>query len=551
MNNKSSTDIRPAATLALVRDTPGGIEILLLQRTWDAVFLPGYYVFPGGAVDQKEAHGREHAMGPEDTEISHTMSLSEGGADYMLAAVRECFEEAGVLLAVDADRHLITGDHAVHADRNAVFKGELSLAELCQRHKLTIPLDRLAYLSHWVTPPGPPRRFDTRFFVTEAPNNQLVSHDGEETIDHVWLSPAQALEEHRAGKRLMTLPTIRTLRVLRDFDSVETLMRYAWANPPESYPSDPWPAIRRGKPVFLEPDSPAYDEAVKLDPEGEGTTKAEIVSGEPIEVAAGVIRLTAPNPGMMTGPGTNTYILGHERFTVLDPGPDHTGHIEQILEITGGKIDAVVVTHTHLDHSPGTRTLKEKTGCRVHGRQAPAGASQDQAFCPDEQPEHGDIIETDAGPLKALHTPGHASNHLCFLLRDQELLFSGDHIMQGSTVVINPPDGDMKAYLESLYDLLAEPIRFIAPAHGFLMGQPEAIIDYLITHRLAREHKIARALDKLSPVNLKDLTSKAYGDVPTAIHGLAARSALAHLLKLEADGRALHTDGVWRATPTT
>lgn len=185
MNNKSSTDIRPAATLALVRDTPGGIEILLLQRTWDAVFLPGYYVFPGGAVDQKEAHGREHAMGPEDTEISHTMSLSEGGADYMLAAVRECFEEAGVLLAVDADRHLITGDHAVHADRNAVFKGELSLAELCQRHKLTIPLDRLAYLSHWVTPPGPPRRFDTRFFVTEAPNNQLVSHDGEETIDHV------------------------------------------------------------------------------------------------------------------------------------------------------------------------------------------------------------------------------------------------------------------------------------------------------------------------------------------------------------------------------
>src|SRR5690554_4841366 len=254
-------------------------------------------------------------MGPEDTEISHTMSLSEGGADYMLAAVRECFEEAGVLLAVDADRHLITGDHVVHADRNAVFKGELSLAELCQRHKLTIPLDRLAYLSHWVTPPGPPRRFDTRFFVTEAPNDQLVSHDGEETIDHVWLSPAQALQEHRAGTRLMTLPTLGTLRVLRDFDSVENLMRYAWANPPEPYPSQPWPAIRRGKPVFLEPDSPAYAEAVKLDPEGEGSTRAEIVPGETVEVAAGVIRLTAPNPGVMTGLGTNTYILRSEEHT--------------------------------------------------------------------------------------------------------------------------------------------------------------------------------------------------------------------------------------------
>lgn len=348
----------------------------------------------------------------------------------------------------------------------------------------------------------------------------------------------------------MTLPTIRTLRVLRDFDTADNLMRYAWANPPEPFPTQPWPAARRGEPMVLEPGSPAYDEATKLDSEGEGSTKAEIIPGEPTEVAAGVIRLTAPNPGMMTGPGTNTYILGHERFTVLDPGPNHAGHIEQILEITGGKIDSVVVTHTHLDHSPGTRTLKEKTGCRVYGRLAPAGASQDQTFAPDEQPEHGDLIKTDAGILKALHTPGHASNHLCFLLTDQALLFSGDHIMQGSTVVINPPDGDMKAYIESMYDLLAESIRFIAPAHGFLMGHPEAIIDYLITHRLTREHKVAKALEKLSPVSLKDLTSKAYGDVPTAIHGIAARSALAHLLKLEADGRATQEGEYWQATPT-
>lgn len=550
MNNQSQKEIRPAATLALVRDSQNGLEILLLQRTWGAVFLPGYYVFPGGAVDQHDIHGRDHTAGPADTEISHTMSLSEGGADYMLAAVRECFEEAGVLMAVDSDKRTIGADHAAHNDREAVFRGDLSLAELCQRHQLTIPLDRLAYLSHWVTPPGPPRRFDTRFFVTKAPEHQPVKHDGDETIAHVWISPAKALEEHRSGQRLMTLPTLRTLRVLRDFDNADNLMRYAWANPPEPFPTRPWPAIRRGKPVILEPGSPAYDEASKLDPEGEGSTKAEITPGEPVEVAAGVIRLTAPNPGMMTGPGTNTYILGHKRFTVLDPGPSHAEHIERILEITGGKIDSVVVTHTHLDHSPGTRALKEKTGCRIYGRLAPEGASQDQNFAPDEQPEHGDLIKTDAGILKALHTPGHASNHLCFLLTDQALLFSGDHIMQGSTVVINPPDGDMKAYIESMYDLLAESIRFIAPAHGFLMGHPEAIIDYLITHRLTREHKVAKALEKLSPVNLKDLTHKAYGDVPTAIHGVAARSALAHLLKLEADGRATQDGELWRATPT-
>ena len=538
-------NIRPAATLVLTRDTDNGIEVLLLQRTWEAVFLPGYYVFPGGAVNAQEPEGRAHVVGVEDADISQTMSLDEGGADYMLAAVRECFEEAGILLAQDASGQLIGADHGVHSERMALFQEEISLAQLCAKHGLTVPLDRLAYLSHWVTPPGPPRRFDTRFFVAVAPEGQVASHDGTETIDHVWIAPAQALEEHRAGARLLGLPTIRTLRVLSEFGTTGEMMRYAHANPPEAFPDQPWPAVRKGKPVMLEPNAPAYDEAVKLDPEGEGSTRAEIVPGEPVEVAAGVIRLTAPNPGMMTGPGTNTYILGHERFTVLDPGPANDVHVERILELTGGVVDQVVVTHTHMDHSPAVAQLKARTGCRVFGWPAPEGAGQDQGFTPDDQPGHEDLIVTEAGVLKVLHTPGHASNHLCYLLLDQELLFSGDHIMQGSTVVINPPDGDMKAYIDSMYDLLAEPVRFIAPAHGFLMGQPAAVMDYLITHRLSREHKVWRALEALAPVSLKDLTARAYDDVPAAIHGLAARSALAHLLKLEAEHRAFVDDGLW------
>ncbi|MDX5329092.1 MAG: MBL fold metallo-hydrolase [Marinobacter sp.] len=538
-------DIRPAATLVLTRDTENGIEVLLLQRTWEAIFLPGYYVFPGGAVNEQESEAQPQVVGVEDADISQTMSLDEGGADFMLAAVRECFEEAGILLAQDGSGQLIGADHPVLGERQALFREEVSLAQLCEKHGLVVPLDRLAYLSHWVTPPGPPRRFDTRFFVAVAPEGQVAGHDGQETIDHVWISPAQALEEHRAGQRLLGLPTIRTLRVLCDFSSTAELMRYAHANPPEAFPTDPWPALRKGKPVMLEPNAPAYDEAVKLDPEGEGTTRAEIVPGQPVEVAAGVVRLTAPNPGMMTGPGTNTYILGFERFTVIDPGPAHEAHIEKILEVTGGVVDQVLVTHTHLDHSPAVLELKQRTGCRVFGWPAPEGAGQDQSFKADDEPEHGDLIVSEAGILKVIHTPGHASNHLCFLLTDQELLFSGDHIMQGSTVVINPPDGDMKAYVESLYELLDEAIRFIAPAHGFLMGQPEAVIDYLITHRLSREHKIFRSLQALAPVSLKDLTAKAYDDVPAAIHGLAARSALAHLLKLEAEQRAYQSDNLW------
>ena len=539
-------EIRPAATLVLTRDTADGLQVLLLQRTWEAVFLPGYFVFPGGAVDTGETRGRDHAAGPEDAEISQIMSLSEGGADYMLAAVRECFEEAGILLALDEHGQPVDAAHPVHQDRQALFDGTVSLAELCRRHRLTIPLDRLAYLSHWITPPGPPRRFDTRFFVAAAPDGQPASHDGVETIDHLWIEPARALEEHRQGQRLLGLPTIRTLRILAGFDSTEALLRYAHANPPEPYPTETWPALRKGKPVLLEPGNPGYDEAVKLDPEAEGSTRAEIIPGEPVEIAAGVIRLTAPNPGLMTGPGTNTYLLGHRRFTVLDPGPDRPDHIERILALTGGAIDRVLVTHTHLDHSPGAATLKARTGCRIYGWPAPAGAGQDARFAPDEQPGHEELIDTDAGVLKVLHTPGHASNHLCYLLLDQELLFAGDHIMQGSTVVINPPDGNMKAYIESLYELLEEPIRFIAPAHGFLMAHPEAVIDYLITHRLSREHKVVRALETRSPASLKELTALAYDDVPAALHGLAARSALAHLRKLVEDGRAVQSGDQWQ-----
>ena len=541
-------DIRPAATLVLTRNTSKGLQVLLLQRTWDAVFMPGFFVFPGGAVDDKEALGRPHAPGLEDSEISQTMSLDEGGADYMLAAVRECFEEAGILLAHTEDGQLVSAEHPVHQAREALYRSEVSFADLCHQHRLTIPLDQLAYLGRWTTPPGPSRRFDTRFFIAPAPDGQSASHDGTETIDHVWLTPAQALDDQRTGRRLLGLPTLQTLRVLSDFDTAESAMRYAHANPPAPSPSKPWPALRKNRTVELEPGSPAYDEARKLDPEGEGSTRAEIIPGEPVEIAAGVIRLTAPNPGMMTGPGTNTYILGRERFTVLDPGPDHQEHIERLLELTGGGIDQVVVTHTHMDHSPAVATLKAKTGCRVLGLRAPQGPGQDQTFCPDEEPRPGDLIVTEAGTLKAIHTPGHASNHLCFLLMDQQLLFSGDHIMQGSTVVINPPDGDMKAYIESLYGLLDEPAQFIAPAHGFLMGQPGVVVDYLITHRLAREHKVHRALCAQEPRSLKALTAKAYDDVPDALHSVAARSALAHLLKLQAEGRARQQDDQhWRA----
>ncbi|MGH8189756.1 MAG: MBL fold metallo-hydrolase, partial [Steroidobacteraceae bacterium] len=187
-----------------------------------------------------------------------------------------------------------------------------------------------------------------------------------------------------------------------------------------------------------------------------------LASGQLDEIASGVRRLVARNPGVMTGPGTNTYLVGVNRQVVIDPGPDDPVHIERILAETGGRIEAVLATHTHPDHSPAVAALANLTGAATMGRAAPAHGRQDQTFAPTRTLNDGDTVRIDTLVLRAVHTPGHASNHVCYLLEGQGMLFSGDHLMQGSTVVIGPPDGNMKQYLESLARLQREAVKRIA-----------------------------------------------------------------------------------------
>ncbi len=543
-------EIRSAATLAITRDTPEGLQVLLLQRTWDATFMPGFYVFPGGAVDSADHRCDPYLTGGDDRSISHDIGVEDGGSLYMISAIRESFEEAGILLALDDNGDLVDGGHPAFAERDAMIACDQTLAGLCYQHNLKLPVDRLAYLSHWITPPGPPRRFDTRFFVTTAPPGQTPAHDGLETIDQVWLTPQEAMEEHRRGTRLFASPTLRTLRILAGFPDTEALIKYARAQPPEPAPNKPWPAVKQDRPVSVEPGTPAFDEVRKLDPDGRGHVRAEVIPGEPVQLADGVVRLTCSNPGPMTGPGTNTYLLGYpgQDWTVIDPGPAEPTHMEGVLEVTGHRISQVLTTHTHPDHSPGAAYLKKQTGAVLKGMNAPADDPiQDHDFRPDSVPGDGDRIDTTAGTLKVLFTPGHASNHLCFLLEKEQMLFAGDHVMQGSTVVINPPDGDMKDYLESLDRLLEEDITWLAPAHGFLMGRVQSVVDWLTTHRLTRERKVVKSLAEHGPCTLTELTPHAYDDVPTSVHGLAARSLLAHLIKLKKESRARETGDIWEA----
>jgi glyoxylase-like metal-dependent hydrolase (beta-lactamase superfamily II) len=269
-----------------------------------------------------------------------------------------------------------------------------------------------------------------------------------------------------------------------------------------------------------------------------------------------VRRIVAPNPSVMTGPGTNTYLVGVDEIAVIDPGPTDESHLDAIMGAGGDRIRWILVTHTHTDHSPGAVPLKERTGAEVLGFGFAKPASldhQDSTFAPDRLLADGDHIDATEFRLTAVYTPGHASNHLCYVLEQERLLFSGDHIMNGSTVIIAPLDGDMSAYLQALDRVGGMRVKAIAPGHGELIEDPKGKIDEYVNHRLAREAAVAKALgDAGGPAKIADLVKAVYTDVPESRHMLAQFSLWAHLRKLAADGRAKtedsdKMDGVWES----
>src|SRR5210317_136657 len=237
----------------------------------------------------------------------------------------------------------------------------------------------------------------------------------------------------------------------------------------------------------------------------------------------------------MTGAGTNTYLLGKERVAVLDPGPAIPEHIDAILKTAGDRIRWIVCTHTHPDHSPAWQAVAQATGAEVIGALPADDMFQDDTFKPTRELQHDDVLATDEFTLRTVHTPGHVSNHFCFFLEEEKMVFAGDHIMNGSTVVIIPPSGDMKAYIESLRMLLNQPMVSIAPAHGDLMPNPVETVEWLVAHRLQREAKVLAGLDALGPSTLDGLVVNVYDDVDTSLHSWAKLSMKAHLLKLEAE----------------
>jgi glyoxylase-like metal-dependent hydrolase (beta-lactamase superfamily II) len=260
------------------------------------------------------------------------------------------------------------------------------------------------------------------------------------------------------------------------------------------------------------------------------------------EVAPGVRRLTAPNLGLMTGPGTNTYLVGHSAPVVIDPGPADAGHTEAILAAAAplGPVRAILVTHTHVDHAPGARALAAATGAAVVGF-APA-----EGFEPTERAGEGWTLQSADGALtlRALHTPGHASDHLCWLVEEHAMVLTGDHVMHGSTVVIRPPDGDLHQYLESLARLrdAPPPVRTLAPGHGRVMHRVTDVVDALTAHRLARHEVVDDALTRRGTATVDELLRAVYADVTEPQLPVARFSLWAHLRALVQEERATLVD---------
>jgi len=545
---------RPAATVLLLRDAPAaggavGIEVLMTRRSDKASFAPGAYVFHGGGIDALDAAPDTHAAAdrrPTQSDLHLTQAI---------AAIRESFEELGVLLARHADGPR-QGQMADAQDIAAIDRHQPFVAQ-CTARGLRLAADGVFLLAHWITDRDLPRRFDVPFLVARMPEGQEPVADEAEQFEPVWVRPADALARHEAGQFFMIFPTIRTLQRLAAFGSTQAVFDALKSEAP-LWTSCPRAGTLAGKEArYMESDMP-YGELALVCPDGQIVHPLDWQTERPVPLLRNVMRLTAPNPGVMTGPGTNSYLVGDPAtgFIAIDPGPADTEHLDKLWCAAGGDIRMIVCTHSHPDHSPGAAPLQAlcvqagKPPPPILGLPSAPTARAASQFTPDRALQNNELLRLDGGAgeaktthtLQTIHTPGHAANHLCLLLAEDCLLFSGDHILNGSTTVVDPPDGNMADYLDSLDRLDAvcaeHGVEFILPAHGYVLGGPvngaRGAIAKLKAHRLAREAKVLAAMQALPQGSMEDWVRHAYDDVPPRMWPVAQRSLLAHVERIRA-----------------
>lgn len=272
---------------------------------------------------------------------------------------------------------------------------------------------------------------------------------------------------------------------------------------------------------------------------------SDLTPGVPSALSPLVRRIVAPNPSPMTGPGTNTYLVGIDEVAVIDPGPDSKEHVDAIIGASmTERVKWVVLTHTHPDHAPATQRLVKATGAEVL-----AFSKREPDLEVDRVLADGDVVDGTEFGLEVLHTPGHAANHLCFLLEEERVLFTGDMVLGDMYSVVSPASGgDMAIYVEQLQRLRKLRLRRIAPGHGDVIEEPKAVLDDYLEHRATREKEIL-AVVRRGPARIGEIVETLYADTPEALHDAAGWQVHAHLLKLRADGKVAGRDvkSIWKA----
>ena len=480
---------RPASTLVILRDAAGGPEVLVTVRPKNLRFMGGATVFPGGAVAPADLDPRwEQLANLSRSDAQRLSGLDDPAAALgaFVCALRESFEEVGFVI----------GDGTERIER-ATAESAARFLERCLEVGAVLDAASLVAAGRWVTPLGAPVRFDARFFLVRAPEGWEPDPDPNEVADAQWRTPADVLDDLAAGRALLAPPTIEMLQRIVDHPTVDAIIDAMGGN--------------------------------------ELTGAGDVIS---VRLSPFVHVVLAPNPSPMTGPGTNTYVVGAGPTCVIDPAVDDDAYIDEVLRVAG-EVEAILVTHRHSDHTGGIARLVQATGAPVyaHGTEPAGGA----AVVPIAD---GDVLEVGGARLRGLYCPGHASDHLCFVLEGTASLFAGDNVLGEGTAVIMPPDGDMKTYLSTLRRLGELHIDRIYPGHFRPLDGGRRVIEGYLAHRADRERQVREALEP-GGKSVAEIVAVVYTDTPPHLHPVAEYQVLAHLEMLEEQNLVHRTGERW------
>lgn len=485
---------RDASAVIVFRRAASGVEVFWLEREQRLSFAGGFFAFPGGKVDKADAQ-------------VPVEGASGQAAQVIVTAARELFEETGLLIA----RGAAVDQSSLDALRKQVLEGG-SFAEVLNARGLTLHAADFVPAGRWLTPPYLQVRFDARFFLVEAPAQQQATVWPGELAAGEWIRPQDALERWEEGSALLHPPNLNALRVMARFTTV--------AAAASELAAPPW-----------------CDDFV----------------ARHLEFQRGVHVVPLLTPTLPPATHTNAYLLGTKDLLIVDPGSPDDEECARLVTVVrelmadGAVPCAIVLTHHHGDHTGGVKYVSEQLSLPVwaHALSADRVPVKVSRLLAD-----GDVLELD-GPFpmrwRVLHTPGHATGHVCLIDERSKAGIVGDMVSSVSTIIIDPPEGDMAVYLKQLERLRELPLGALFPAHGPIVAHGVAKLEEYLTHRAWREAKVLEAVGSFSmPVGLDEVVPRAYDDVSAFIWPIAERNTVAILQKLVAEERVMVEAGKYR-----